>query len=88
MSAKDDDNGDASLSPTVGKGHGANGVAVAKRTRDAGLIVARSKQSYISEIFTLPRDQWEAKLVEYARKEHDEAAGRARAQIRRILDGD
>lgn len=72
--------------------NGANGIARAKRTRDAGLdaglIVARSKQSYISEIFMLPRDQWEAKLVEYARREHDEAAGRAREQIRRILESE
>jgi hypothetical protein len=86
MSSKDD-----SAPGNTGKsyGHsGSNGVAAPARTRDSGLIVARSKQSYISEIFTLPRDQWEAKLIEYARKEHDEAAVRAREQIRRILESE
>jgi hypothetical protein len=96
MSSKDDKSGSAHASShAIGKG-GTNGVSSlssdlsgsSESTRDAGLIVARSKQSYIGEIFTLPRDQWEAKLIEYARKEHDEAAGRAREQIRRILESE
>jgi hypothetical protein len=63
-----------------------------KGTRDAGLdsglIVARSPISYLDEILALPREESEAKLVEWARKQHDEAKERARAQIRRILESD
>ncbi len=64
---------------------GMNGTA---KTRDAGLIVARSEASTISEIFALPPEEREAKLIEYARKQHAEAEERAREQIRRILDGE
>jgi len=62
-----------------------NGIA---KTRDAGLVIGRSKLSYINEIFGLPPEESEAKLVEWARKEHDEAEQRAREQIRKILEGE
>ncbi len=60
----------------------------ANGTRDAGLIVARSPLSYLAEILALPREESEAKLVEWARKEHEEAKERAREQVRRIIEGD
>jgi hypothetical protein len=65
---------------------GENGTAPA-RTRDAGLLVVRSEVSMINEIFALPPAERQARLIELAREQHDEAAERARANIRRILEG-
>jgi hypothetical protein len=42
----------------------------------------------MSEIFALPAAESEARLLEWARKEHDAAKQRAREQIRRILDSE
>jgi hypothetical protein len=64
------------------------GATTGAKTRDAGLIIARSEASVISDIFTLPPEERQAKLIEYVRKQHDEAEARAREQIRLILDGE
>ena len=68
---------------------GENGTAPgARKARDAGLVVARNELSHMSEIFALPPEESQARLIEWARREHDAAKQRAREQIRRILDGD
>ena len=70
-------------------GAGKNGTAAgARKARDAGLVVARNELSNMSEIFALPPEESEARLIEWARKEHVAAKQRAREQIRRIIDRD
>ncbi len=75
------------MSGGAGK-NGTAGGAVAKKARDAGLVVARNELSHMSEIFALPPKESEERLLEWARKEHDAAKQRAREQIRRILDSE
>lgn len=68
---------------------GAEPAAASSATHDAGVpgfVVARTEQSYMREIMSLPPGERDVRLLEFVRERLRQAEDRSRSEIDRILN--